>query len=87
MSDDRVTVGRLEWDALERRLEVLSTALEHFANPQHWAVSRRFTTPEHVWIGTVQTHPSVLAREALEGSRTPSAVTLEAVSPTKGTGV
>jgi hypothetical protein len=41
-------------------------ALEDFANPQHWAVSRRFSTPEHIWIGTVEKHPAKLAQEALD---------------------
>lgn len=59
--------GCVRENALEERIKMLEEALRDFANIQHWAVSKRFVTPEHVWIGSVHKHPSEIAREALSG--------------------
>jgi hypothetical protein len=54
-----VVITAAEYDAL-------CETVEAFADLRHWAVSRRFQEPEHVWIGTVREHPADMARRALE---------------------
>jgi len=62
----------------------LRDALDDFANPQHWAVTRDLQEEVPVWSGTYRKHPTEIARAALDG--TPSAAqTLEEMTPTKGT--
>lgn len=48
-------------------IERLRIALEAFANPQHWGVTRDAGQPIPVWIGTYRQSPVDLAREALAG--------------------
>lgn len=64
--DSAARAWRSEGPKMQAEIDRLRAALEDFANVQHWAVSRRFATPEHVWIGTVEKHPSRVAREALD---------------------
>ena len=52
-----------ECEARERRLR---DALEAFANPQHWGVTRDMGQPVPTWIGTYRQSPVEFAQQALK---------------------
>ncbi len=54
-------------DALLAENQRLRDALEHYANPQHWGITRDGNEPVPTWIGTYRKPPTDLAREALAG--------------------
>jgi hypothetical protein len=58
-----------ERDRLRAENQHLRDALEVFANPQHWGMTRDYG-PERVpvWIGTYRTSPAGFARAALDGT-------------------
>jgi hypothetical protein len=53
---------------LRRRKDKLRDALEDFANPQHWGITRDMGEPVPTWIGTYRQSPVDLARDALAGT-------------------
>jgi hypothetical protein len=70
MAPVSVDLLRLAADALDSSVaenQRLREALEAFANPQHWGITRDGNEPVPTWIGTYRQPPTNLAREALAG--------------------